>query len=73
MDDGIPGDVNLIDVLDFVADCIMAGMARTGEVYPLELPDDLLKRAFDNTVSMLKAEVVVETPDAEKEEGDDPT
>ena len=59
--DGIPEDVNLIDVLDFIADCIMAGMARTGTVYPLELPDDLLQRAFDNTVSMLKAEVVVET------------
>ena len=61
MDDGIPDDMNLIDVLDFIADCIMAGMARTGSVYPLELPDDLLRRAFDNTVSMLKAEVVVET------------
>ena len=59
MEDGIPGDVNLIDVLDFIADCIMAGMARTGTVYPLELPDELLKRAFDNTVTMLKREVVV--------------
>jgi hypothetical protein len=60
MEDGIPDDVNLIDVLDFIADCIMAGMARTGTVYPLELPNGLLKRAFDNTVSMLKAQVVVE-------------
>ena len=60
MDDGIPIDVNLIDVLDFIADCIMAGMARTGEVYPLELPSGLLQRAFDNTVALLKAEVVVE-------------
>lgn len=62
MEDGIPEDVNLIDVLDYIADCIMAGMARTGTVYPLELPSDLLKRAFDNTVAMLKAEVVVEVP-----------
>lgn len=57
--DGIPGDVNLIDVLDFIADCIMAGMARSGSVYPLELPDELLQRAFQNTVAMLKSEVVV--------------
>jgi hypothetical protein len=43
--DGIPADVNLIDVLDFIADCVMAGMARSGSVYPLELPPELLTRA----------------------------
>lgn len=58
--DGIPADVNLIDVLDFIADCVMAGMARSGSVYPLQLPPELLERAFQNTVSLLKAEVVVE-------------
>src|SRR3974377_1349696 len=26
--DGVPDDVNLIDVLDFIADCVMAGMVR---------------------------------------------
>lgn len=59
-DDGIPADVNLIDVLDFIADCVMAGMARSGSVYALELPPDLLKRAFQNTVDLLKRNVVVE-------------
>jgi hypothetical protein len=59
-EDGIPEDVNLIDVLDFIADCVMAGMARSGSVYPLELPNELLQRAFQNTVAMLKREVVVE-------------
>jgi hypothetical protein len=58
--DGIPADVNLIDVLDFIADCVMAGMARSGSVYPLQLPPALLERAFQNTVEMLKREVVVE-------------
>lgn len=57
--DGIPADVNLIDVLDFIADCVMAGMARSGSVYPLQLPAELLERAFQNTVALLKAEVVV--------------
>lgn len=59
--DGIPGDVNLIDVLDMVADCVMAGMARTGSVYALNLPHGLLERAFQNTVEHLKANVVVAT------------
>jgi hypothetical protein len=58
--DGIPDDVNLIDVLDFIADCVMAGMARSGSVYPLELPPELLTRAFQNTVELLKANVEVQ-------------
>ena len=58
--DGVPADVNLIDVLDFVADCVMAGMARSGSVRPLELPEGVLQRAFENTAKMLAATVVVE-------------
>lgn len=57
--DGIPADVNLIDVLDFIADCVMAGMARSGSVYPLHLPPELLERAFQNTVELLKAQIRV--------------
>jgi hypothetical protein len=57
--DGIPADVNLIDVLDFIADCVMAGMARSGSVYPLNLSPELLERAFQNTVELLKSRVEV--------------
>ena len=64
-EDGIPADVNLIDVLDFIADCVMAGMARSGSVYPLSLPPELLERAFQNTVTLLKQQVVV-VPDSEQ-------
>jgi hypothetical protein len=58
-EDGIPSDVNLIDVLDFIADCVMAGMGRTGTVYPIVLPDELLQRAFQNTVTLLHMQVRV--------------
>ena len=57
--DGIPEDVNLLDVLEYISDCVMAGLARSGEVYPLVMDDELLRVAFDNTVSLLKSEVVV--------------
>jgi hypothetical protein len=57
-EDGIPADVNLVDVLDFVADCVMAGMARSGTVYPLDLPLQVLGRAFTNTVALLQSQVV---------------
>ena len=67
--DGVPEDVNLIDVLDFIADCTMAGMARSGSVYALNLPDGLLERAFQNTCAMLKAEVEVVQPREPSVEG----
>lgn len=57
--DGVPADVNLIDVLDMIADCVMAGMARSGSVYALNLDPEVLMRAFQNTVELLKKEVVV--------------
>jgi hypothetical protein len=59
MADGVRDDVNLIDVLDFIADCVMAGMARSGSVYPLSLPPELLECAFQNTVTLLKSQVEV--------------
>ena len=59
MEDGVPDDVNLMDVLEHIADCVMAGMARSGSVYELKLSDELLQRAFVNTVALLKAQVVV--------------
>lgn len=58
-DDGVPADVNLIDVLEYVADCVMAGMARSGEVYELKLSDELLRAALSNTVNLLKQQVTV--------------
>lgn len=53
MADGVPEDVNLLDVLEHVADCVMAGMARSGSVYELKLSDELLQKAFKNTVKLL--------------------
>jgi len=58
-DDGVPENVNLIDVLEMIADCVMAGMARSGSVYPLEINPDVLMRAFKNTADMLKNQVEV--------------
>jgi hypothetical protein len=57
--DGVPNDVNLLDVLEHIADCVMAGMARSGSVYELKLNDALLREAFTNTVKLLKEQVVV--------------
>ena len=57
--DGVPDDVNLLDILEYISDCVMAGMARTGEIYALEMSSELLQTAFINTVTLLKNEVEV--------------
>lgn len=61
--DGVPADVNLIDVLDLIADCVMAGMGRSGSVYALDLDPRVLMKAFTNTVDLLRAQVEVVSDD----------
>lgn len=55
--DGIPEDVNLVDVIEYITDCVMAGMARSGSVYELTIPPELLEKAFRNTVEMLISQI----------------
>lgn len=55
----IPENVNLIDVLEHVCDCTMAGLARSGEVYDIDIDPDVLVLAVENTVKILKAHTEV--------------
>ena len=59
-----PDDVNLIDVIELLVDCVMASIARRGNLYATETADfismDILEKAFKNTVEMLKNEIVLE-------------
>jgi len=58
--DGVPEDVNLIDVLEMIVDCVMAGMARNlAGFYPPTIEPDVLMKAFNNTVELLKKNVEV--------------
>ena len=49
-----PDDVNLIDVLEMISDCVCAGMARSGEIRDLEIDSDILNRAVQNTAKIIK-------------------
>lgn len=59
LNDKVPEDVNLIDVLEMICDCVSAGMARTGTVYDVTLSNETLKKAFDNTVKLIKSKIKV--------------
>lgn len=52
-----PDDVNLIDVMEMIADCVCAGLARSGEVRDLEISSEILERAVKNTVELILKEV----------------
>jgi len=58
--DGVPEDVNLIDVLDLIADCVMVGMGRSGQVREFNIGPEVLMTAYKNTVELLKNQVVVD-------------
>jgi len=57
--EGVRDDVNLFDVLEHVADCVMAGMGRAGSVYPMAVSADVLIRAVQNTADLLKSQIEV--------------
>ena len=46
-------DINLLDIIEMVVDCVCAGKARAGEVRPMEINDEILKKAFENTVKLV--------------------
>ena len=56
-----PSDVDLLDVLEMIADCVCAGMARSGDVYDVDIPTEVFTKAVANTVELLKDEIQVVT------------
>lgn len=55
----IPDNVNLIDVIEYIVDGVMAGMARSGKYKKEEIPKGLLEKAFDNTLELLLSKTEV--------------
>ena len=47
--------ITLLDVLEYIGDCVCAGMARSGNVYPIGIDPEKLLLAFNNTVAMVIA------------------
>lgn len=47
-----PEDVNMIDVIEMICDCVCAGMARSGAFWPIKIPTEILQKAVENTAKM---------------------
>ena len=54
-----PDDVNLLDMIEMVVDCVCAGKTRSGEVRDLEISTDILEKALKNTVQLVNDMTVV--------------
>lgn len=48
-----PEDVNLLDVIEMIVDCVCAGKTRSGEVRNLEISTEILEKALKNTVKLV--------------------
>ena len=61
LNDTVPVDVNLIDVIELVVDCVMAGLARSGEVRKdfFNIPNEVLQEAVWNTAKLLEKQCIV--------------
>jgi hypothetical protein len=63
LNEHVPDDVNLIDVLERISDIVMAGVGRTGKFdydFSPVLSGEVLQKAYLNTIKMLVAQVEVE-------------
>ena len=54
-----PDDVNLFDVIEMLCDCVAAGMARSGDVYDVDIPSEVLVKAVSNTSKWLQSRIMV--------------
>jgi hypothetical protein len=54
-----PEDVNLIDVLEMLADWTCAGLSRSGKVSDLKINPDILEKAVQNTVKLIADKIDV--------------
>lgn len=53
-------NVDLLDVIEMVVDCVCAGKARSGEIRDLEINQEILDKALKNTVKKINEMVKCE-------------
>lgn len=54
INDYMHADTDLLDLLEMLVDCVCAGMARTGNIFPIEMDNDRFQQMLKNTVDKIK-------------------
>ena len=61
LNNNVPDDVNFIDILEMICDCVCAGKARSGKDFvDVRLNGDIILKAFYNTVELINEYVELE-------------
>ena len=53
-------DINLLDIIETIVDCVCAGKARSGEIRSLEFDAEILNKAVNNTIKLIDEMTEVE-------------
>lgn len=62
LEDDIPENVNLLDVIEFIADACCDGIAEDGKPESMEISDKVLRTAFLNTIKLVKDNIYLNEP-----------
>lgn len=57
--DNFPADVNMFDIIEMIIDNVAAGMARSGEIRQIPIPNEILQKAVQNTAELLKNNIEI--------------
>lgn len=52
-------DIDLLDIIEMIIDCSVAGLARNGRIYNITIHPEILQRAFDNTVKLIETNITL--------------
>lgn len=52
-------DINLLHIIEFISDVLVATAARKGEAEMVELPPEILQKAYENTITLIKGMIFV--------------
>ena len=58
--DSVPIDVDILDIIEMLCDCIAAGYARSGNVYDIDIPITVLAEAINNTITKIENMCVIQ-------------
>lgn len=67
----VPDDVNLIDVIEHIVDCTMAGLVRGGGIHDIDISPEVLVKACENTSKLIQDSCIVIEIDESKQRSDD--
>lgn len=66
INDRLHDDADLLDLIEMIVDCVCAGKARTGSVFPVTIESDVLQKLLRNTVDLLIDSVRRDLPEEGK-------